>query len=123
MFQSKVSWKDGMAFEAELEGLRFGIDADPELGGRGLGPKPKGLLLTSLVGCTGMDVIAILAKMRLRPTRFEVSAEGMLADDHPRSFTRIVIRYQLEGELPPNKVDRAVRLSEAAVAAPAAPRK
>ena len=32
MFQSKVSWKDGMAFEAELEGLRFGIDPDPEFG-------------------------------------------------------------------------------------------
>ena len=112
MLQSKVSWKDGMAFEAELEGFSFGIDADPEFGGRGLGPKPKGLLLTSLVGCTGMDVVAILGKMRLQPKRVDVSADGELADEHPKSFATIVIRYEIDGELPPNKVDRAVRLSE-----------
>jgi putative redox protein len=112
MLQSKVSWKDGMAFEAELEGFRFGIDADPEFGGRGLGPRPKGLLLTALAGCTAMDVVAILGKMRLQPTRLQVSADGELADDHPKRYTTIVLRYEVEGELPPNKVDRAVRLSE-----------
>ncbi|MBW2453532.1 MAG: OsmC family protein [Deltaproteobacteria bacterium] len=111
--QSKVTWKDGMAFEAQLDGFSFGIDADEKFGGRGLGPKPKGLLLTSLVGCTGMDVVAILRKMKLEPTQCDVTADGDLTEDHPKRFSQIRVRYDIAGEdLPAKKVARAVRLSE-----------
>ncbi len=113
MVQSKVTWKDGMAFEAELDGFRFDIDALAEFGGKGLGPQPKGLLLTSLVGCTGMDVVAILGKMRLQPTKCDVTAEGDLTEEHPKRFAQIRVRYEIEGEgMPAKKVARAVRLSE-----------
>jgi len=113
MYQSKVSWKDGMAFDAELEGMKFQIDAAAEFGGRGLGPKPKGLLLTSLIGCTGMDVVAILGKMRLQPSKVDVSAEGDLTEEHPKRFAKVRMRYDIEGEsLPAKKVARAVQLSE-----------
>ncbi len=113
MPKSKVTFKDGMAFEAELDGFHFDIDADPKFGGRGLGPKPKGLLLTSLVGCTGMDVVAILRKMRLEPTKVDVTADGDLTEDHPKRFSQIRVRYEIEGEdMPAKKVTRAVRLSE-----------
>lgn len=113
MPKSKVTFKDGMAFEAELDGFHFDIDADAQFGGRGLGPKPKGLLLTSLVGCTGMDVVAILRKMRLEPTRCDVTADADLTDDHPKRFNQIRVRYEIEGaDMPPKKVARAVHLSE-----------
>ena len=111
--QSTVVWTDGMAFDVELEGFHFAIDADAEFGGRGLGPKPKGLLLSSLIGCTAMDVIAILGKMRVVPATFEVSADSVLTDDHPKKFQTITLRYSFTGDdLPPNKVRRAVSLSE-----------
>ena len=87
--ESKVVWRDGMAFDAHLEGFEFIIDADEQFGGQGLGPKPKGLTLTSLIGCTGMDVIAILKKMRVEVEGFEVSSVGTLADEHPKKFERI----------------------------------
>jgi len=111
--QSKVTWTDGMAFDAELEGFHFAIDADQEFGGRGLGPKPKGLLATALIGCTAMDVIAILRKMRVTPKTFAVSADAVLTDEHPKRYTSIVIRYELTGDdLPHDKLRRAVKLSE-----------
>ena len=111
--ESKVVWTDGMAFEAQLEGSSFSIDADEKFGGRGLGPKPKGLLLTSLAGCTAMDVIAILKKMRVAVDHFEVTADGVLAEEHPKKFESIVITYRFEGEdLPIGKLQRAVQLSE-----------
>ncbi len=110
---SKVVWRDGMAFEAHIEGFQFTLDADPAFGGRGLGPKPKGLTLTSLCGCTAMDVISILGKMRIQPESFEVSAEGELAQAHPKKFDRIVLHYRFQGpELPVAKLVRAVKLSE-----------
>ncbi len=102
-----------MAFEAELEGHRFMIDAYAEFGGRGLGPAPKGLLLSALAGCTALDVVSILEKMRVKPRRFEVKAEGQLAEEHPKRFLRIVVTYSFEGDdLPLDKLKKAVALSE-----------
>jgi len=113
MISSTARWKDGMAFEVGLEGFSFDIDADPEFGGKGRGPRPKGLLLSSLIGCTGMDVVAILGKMRQRLTSLSVESEGELADEHPKRFTRIVVRYRIDGPgLADKKVRRAVQLSE-----------
>jgi putative redox protein len=111
--KSKVVYTDGMAFEAHLDGHTFNVDADEQFGGQNLGPKPKGLLLTSLAGCTGMDVVAILKKMRVSPSRFEVSVDGDLADEHPKKFVDIRIEYAFEGEdLPVDKIKKAVSLSE-----------
>jgi len=102
-----------MAFQAHLDGHRFMVDADSQFGGRDLGPKPKGLLLTALAGCTGMDVISILQKMRVAPTHFEVVVDGDLADEHPKKFTTIRTEYLFEGEgLPVDKLKKAVNLSE-----------
>jgi putative redox protein len=110
---AKVVWQDEMSFDAELDGFHLTIDAAAAVGGRGLGPKPKGLLLLSLIGCTGMDVVAILKKMRVAITGLEVSARGQLAEEHPKKFEEIVVRYAFRGdELPPHKLRRAVQLSE-----------
>ena len=110
---SNVSWRDGMTFDAELDGFEFTIDADPKFGGRSAGPKPKGLTLTSLAGCTAMDVISILGKMKVQPTRFDVQASGDLTEEHPKRFSRIVVRYTFEGEgMDEGKIRKAVSLSE-----------
>ena len=111
--ESRVVWKDGMAFDVALDGFTFGIDADPAFGGRGRGPMPKGLTLASLGGCTGMDVISILQKMRVVPSAFDVTVRGELADEHPKRFTQITVEYRFEGvDLPEQKLRRAVALSE-----------
>ena len=111
--KAKITWQEGMAFDAELDGHHIMIDADPEVGGRGKGPKPKGLTLVSLAGCTGMDVISILRKMKLDVEGFEVETDAVVADEHPRKIESIVVRYVFKGEnLPPDKLIKAVSLSE-----------
>ncbi|MCP5049327.1 MAG: OsmC family protein [bacterium] len=111
-----VKWKSGMAFESQLQGFSFMIDADPEFGGQGLGPGPKGLTAVSLAGCTAMDVIAILRKMKVEPNidSFEVTADGSLQDEHPKKITNIAVKYIFEGEKLPASVDKikhAIQLS------------
>ena len=109
---SKVVWQNGMAFEAHLDGFNFTIDADAAVGGQGKGPKPKGLTLVSLAGCTAMDVISILKKMRVEPDHFEVGTEGKLTAEHPKKFTDIVVTYKFRGkDLPLDKIKRAIELS------------
>ncbi len=110
---TRITWKQGMAFDAELDGFTIAMDADEKVGGQGRGPKPKGLTLVSLGGCTGMDVIAILRKMRQEVTRLEVVVDSTLAAEHPKKFDSITIRYEIDGDaLDHEKVKRAVELSE-----------
>ena len=112
--QSTVTWTDGMAFRVDQGGHTFMVDAHEEHGGRGLGVQPKTLLLTSLLGCTGMDVVAILSKMRVPIDSFSVHADGDLTDEHPKRFSHIVLRYAFTGpaELSLDRIRRAVFLSE-----------
>ena len=110
---SRTVWRGGMAFDAALDGFAVPIDADAELGGVGHGPRPKGLMLVALCGCTAMDVAAILAKMKIQPDTFEVSAEATLTATHPKVFDHIELRYDFTGaDLPADKLQRAVILSQ-----------
>ena len=61
----KVNWLENMAFEAEVNGHKIIIDAAEPVGGENRGPRPKPLMLVALAGCTGMDVVSILKKMRI----------------------------------------------------------
>jgi len=106
------TWKENMAFEADVNGFKIPIDADPAVGGMETGPRPKPLTLVSLAGCTGMDVISILKKMRIEPEYFNVAVEGETMDEHPKYFHTIHVIYELKGEnIDLEKVDKAINLS------------
>jgi putative redox protein len=112
--QVRVAWQSGMAFEGTTpDGARVVMDARAEHGGAGGGPAPMETLLLALAGCTGMDVISILRKMRapLGGLAIEVSAER--AAEHPRVFTAIHLRYIATGDgLQAEQVNKAVTLSQ-----------
>jgi len=103
-----------MAFEAEVNGHRLMLDAGPDVGGKNRGPRPKPLLLVALAGCTGMDVIYILRKMKQEPSWFNLELEGELTDEHPKHYSSIEVVYQFKAAdgLDPKKVQRAVTLSQ-----------
>lgn len=107
-----LQWKEGLAFDVELQGHRFMVDADAQFGGKNLGPRPKALLLSGLAGCTGMDVASLLAKMRVSFDTFTVEVEGNDTDEHPKVFKEIVTRYVFTGsQLDREKIEKAVQLS------------
>lgn len=102
-----------MAFSSVTpSGHELKMDAAEEIGGENSGARPTELLLNAVAGCTGIDIISILHKMRLEPLSFHMDVEGERAEDHPKRFTDIKIHYALEGELPEDKVIRAIQLSK-----------
>ncbi len=108
-----VAWTGDMAFEAEVNNFKIKIDADERVGGKNSGPRPKPLTLVSLGGCTGMDVISILGKMRVKPDYFNVEVSGELTDEHPKYYHKIHITYTFKGtDLPMDKIEKAVNLSQ-----------
>ena len=84
-----INWTGDMAFEAEVNNFKITIDAVEAVGGKNTGPQPKPLTLVSLGGCTGMDVISILGKMRVNPDHFHVEVSGELTDVHPKYYHTI----------------------------------
>lgn len=108
-----LAWTDKVAFETDMDGHKVVIDATKESGGSDLGPRPKKLMLTSLAGCTGVDVIMILKKMKVVPEAFNVIVEGDVTDEHPKHYSKMKVIYQFKGkDLPKDKLEKAVKLSE-----------
>lgn len=110
---TKVTHREGLSFDGELQGHKIPLDADPSVGGKDYGPTPKPLMLTSLAGCTGMDVAAILEKMQMPYDSFEVQVEGDTTDQHPKRYSDIRLRYVFTGsDLDQAKIEKAVKLSQ-----------
>lgn len=109
----EVNWVDQMGFDVEVNGHHFMIDADEAVGGIDRGPRPKPLMLAALGGCTAMDVISILGKMRVEIEDFSVSVDGDLTEVHPKYFHTITVTYTFKGkDLSMEKLEKAVNLSQ-----------
>jgi putative redox protein len=108
-----LDWKENMAFEADADNHKFMIDASVEGGGKDLGMRPKKLMLIALAGCSGIDVVSILKKMKIEPASFNVKVEGELTEEHPKHYISIHVVYEFSGDnLPLEKLQRAIELSE-----------
>ncbi len=109
----KVKHIENMSFATETDGFELIIDAHPDFGGNNKGPKPKTLVLTALGGCTSMDVVSTLKKMRVDYTEFTVFVSGELNDATPKYYHKIHVIYEITGDnIPADKIKRAVELSE-----------
>ena len=108
-----LEWTDKIAFKGNIDGHELVLDAPNAAGGSDLGPRPKKMMLTALAGCTGVDVIMILKKMKVVPEAFKVIIEGDVTEEHPKHYSKMKVIYQFKGkDLPMNKLEKAVKLSE-----------
>ncbi len=105
--KTTTTWKGAHAFQSEHDGNIIAVDGD-KVNGHG----PKALLLSGLAGCSGIDIVDILEKMRVEFSDFSMVAEAEQTEDHPKVFTGVMITYQLKTD-PENeeKVRKAIELS------------
>lgn len=108
-----LNWLEDMAFETEMNGHKITIDAGKEVGGKDKGPRPKAFMMLALAGCTAMDVVSILQKMRVKFDDFKVGIEASLSEEHPKKFEAMKIIYSFKGaDLPEDKLIKAIELSQ-----------
>ncbi len=115
MSTAKVTWLGpGMRLVGEANGSpAIVLDSAKAPLGTHSGPTPMELVLIALAGCTGMDVISILAKKRQPFTGVQVLVEGETAEEYPKVYTKIRVEYVIYGVgVDPNAVERAIELSE-----------
>ena len=108
----EVSWKGDMLFESIAPEGNVMIDADDAVAGQGKGLRPKAMMLTSLGGCTAMDVASLLKKMRAEVDDFKVEIEANLTDEHPKFYDKVHVIYRFYGsDFKKDKIEKSVNLS------------
>lgn len=108
-----AKWIGNMKFDSLVSGHHVIVDSLPEVGGENSGPRPKELMLTALAGCTAMDVISILKKMKITPKEFQVKIDANITEEHPKHYNKIHLIYEFKGNnLPLDKLEHAVNLSQ-----------
>ena len=108
-----TKWLGGMAFESDNpSGHTIKIDVDAENGGENSGLRPKALILSSLAGCSGLDVASLMKKMKLEVRAFEIQTEANLTDEHPKFYDAVTISYHFfASNLVEDKLQKTVDLS------------
>jgi len=108
-----TKWLGNMAFESNNpSGQTFKIDIAKEDGGDGSGMRPKALMLSSLAGCSGLDVASLIKKMKLEVDEFTIETIANLTDEHPKFYDTVTIEYHFYGSnLKEEKLQKAVNLS------------
>jgi len=110
---SELKWVNELKFDAFQNGKTIRIDANPDES-QTTGVRPKALILTSLAGCTAIDVVELLKKMRVEFSDFSIKVSGELTEEHPTIYHTVKLTYlvKLQNPADKDKVEKAVNLSQ-----------
>jgi putative redox protein len=115
MAQASISlgWKDGLQFDILQNNKTLRIDANPDETAS-TGFRPKALILSALAGCTAIDVIEILTKMRVEFSEFKIDVAADVSEEHPKVYTKVYLTYniKLANSADQDKMQKAVNLSQ-----------
>ncbi len=108
-----TKWVQKSQFETDNpSGHKFVMFDKSEDNGNVVGFAPKALMLSSLAGCSGLDVVSLLNKMRAEVAEFYIDVTGELTDEHPKFYKKVKVDYHFrDSDLQPEKIQKAVNLS------------
>ena len=114
MPEATIKWVEGMKFVGYGDSRHaLVMDAGETSGGANTGIRPAELLLVAVGGCTGIDVISILNKMRIHIDSLEIRVSGEWSPEHPKYWSRIALKYIVTGkDVSEEKVKKAIELSQ-----------
>ena len=108
-----TKWTQKSQFETDNpSGYGLTMFDKSEDNGDVVGFAPKALMLSSLAGCSGLDVVSLLEKMRAEVADFKIEVTAELTDEHPKFYNKVKVDYHFsDHELQPEKIQKAVNLS------------
>lgn len=108
-----TTYQGGMRFANGDGPAKVVMDAGTKVGGKGEALTPKMMVLQGLIGCTGMDVAAILARKKVSFEDLSIDAEATQTSSHPKIFETISLTYRVKAAHADRKhVERAIKLSQ-----------
>lgn len=112
MQKVSLKWIDNLRFAVNDEaGHSIIIDTKKEVGGTETGFQPVDLILVSLGGCMAFDMVSILKKMKSDIRHFSVTVEAERADEHPKRYTKINLKFKTNSEVKDTDLQKVFELS------------
>ena len=111
--KTTTQWKGGMLFESDNPSGKS-VLMDTVVNGQTerFGLSPKAMMLSSLAGCSGVDIVEILEKMKVLDYKLTIDVTAELTDEYPKYYNKVHVDYHFYGqELNPKKINKAVTLS------------
>jgi putative redox protein len=101
-----LSWDRDLQFSGRSSNASITLDS-----AGAAGPSPVQALGFAIAGCMSMDVAHMLTRGRhpFRALRSRLVAER--APDDPHRLVTVVLHFTIEGDVPPDAVERAIALS------------
>jgi putative redox protein len=107
-----VKHEQNLAFNAQIDHYIVPMDSTDEHSSNH-GASPKKMMLAALAGCTGIDVVSILNKMKVEFTDFSIDVDAQLTEEHPVIYDKVSIIYSIRvEEQDRSKMEKAVGLSK-----------
>ncbi len=107
-----AKFNSGMDFSHLINQHEFHTDGSVADGGQDSAPGPKRLMLSSLAGCTGIDIVSILNKLKVNFSDFSLEVAAELTDEHPKIYDKVTVIYRIKlAEEDQQKMVKAVNLS------------
>jgi len=111
--QITARWNNDLNFTSIGPGGEIHMDGASSTEGESGGLRPKALMLSSLAGCTGMDIVSLLKKMRAEVADFKIEVTGELTEAHPKYYHKVNLVYKFYGtNFKKDKIEKAIKLSE-----------
>lgn len=102
----------GMKFTSSINEHQVLTDTGADNGGNNEAPGPKRLMLVALAGCTGIDIVTILNKMKVSFSDLSIDTEATLGEEHPKVYKFVKVIYKIKlAEAEKAKMEKAVQLS------------
>ena len=102
----QLVWEHDLVFSGTSAQASMTLDSEGVAG-----PSPMQSLAFGLAGCMAMDVVHILRKGRHDLHGLRVDLSGERANEQPRRFTAITLRFTVNGDIPGDAIQRAIDLS------------
>lgn len=110
MANTSVRWITGKQFIGTDSTNHSVVLSTPD---EGIGVKPSEMLLVALSSCTGVDIVEILTKKKMKLTFLEIKATGEQDPEPPWTFRKIHVHYRVGAEgLTEKALEQAIELSE-----------
>ena len=102
----ELVWEHDLVFAGRSGDIQMSLDSASVAG-----PSPMQALAFALASCMSMDIVHVLTKGRYKLRGLRADLTGKRAPDDPKRFTAITLHYTITGDVPGDKVERAIHLS------------
>ena len=104
--EADLRWAGGTVLSCRVGGVELDLDWD-----HGTAASPVQALVLALAGCMATDVVVVLERGRHVLTGLRAVVRADRAPQPPRRLLRVDIRFVVEGDVAPDRIERAIALS------------